>query len=414
MAISAATGQALERFLCDHFDESELLHLARGILEEDSKLIHKLPPAASPRETIAEAFIDLAKRHGFIDDEFFRALCAARPRLREEILQIAAGASVAVRSEGKGRVRVTLAIEMEELPNEKIAELLGLFRTLSGDAKMTIESVTKGSTILVVKGSLEGVRRLRGELAQIRDGQIAGIRVSTIESIPEMLLPVHASARQEKSAVGGAGEPSRRSVRESSRTDYDLLSAWREGDRQAGSLLFDRHYDAIRRFFRNKVDEAAEELVQQTFLACLEGRGRYEGGSFRASLFVIANRILFKHYQERRLHRQLLNLESVSLIDLGRSPSSAVAARDEQRILVDALRRIPLASQVVLELLYWERFSDADSVTSSTSPRIWCRSGCGGPGCNSSEPWKSSCPIRPSVSGWLRTSTSGQRLSVCD
>jgi hypothetical protein len=44
--------------------------------------------------------------------------------------------------------------------------------------------------------------------------------------------------------------------------DEALFDAWRRGDRKAGGELFERHYPAIARFFRNKVDDDAPDLVQ--------------------------------------------------------------------------------------------------------------------------------------------------------
>ena len=44
----------------------------------------------------------------------------------------------------------------------------------------------------------------------------------------------------------------------------------------------------------------------------------------------------------------------ISLDDLSPSPSAVIAVHEEQRLLLEALRRIPLDCQVVLELYYWE------------------------------------------------------------
>src|SRR4051794_32823011 len=84
--------------------------------------------------------------------------------------------------------------------------------------------------------------------------------------------------------------------------DRALFEAWCDGDRAAGASLFDRHYEAIARFFRNKVDDASSsDLVQSTFLACTEGRERFRGASsFRTYLFSIAHHLLQKHYDRRR------------------------------------------------------------------------------------------------------------------
>ena len=46
--------------------------------------------------------------------------------------------------------------------------------------------------------------------------------------------------------------------------DTELLAAWRAGDQAAGSELFDRHFESLRRFFASKVGTGIEDLV----LAC--------------------------------------------------------------------------------------------------------------------------------------------------
>ncbi len=50
------------------------------------------------------------------------------------------------------------------------------------------------------------------------------------------------------------------------RSDLDLLDAWRGGTESAGRVLFARYFESVFRFFRNKVDDAAEDLTQQTFM----------------------------------------------------------------------------------------------------------------------------------------------------
>ena len=59
--------------------------------------------------------------------------------------------------------------------------------------------------------------------------------------------------------------------------------------------LFDRHADAIARFFENKVRDGAEDLIQATFLRMMEGRERILGESFRAFMFGIARNVLREH-----------------------------------------------------------------------------------------------------------------------
>ncbi|SFF51484.1 RNA polymerase sigma factor, sigma-70 family, partial [Nannocystis exedens] len=86
-------------------------------------------------------------------------------------------------------------------------------------------------------------------------------------------------------------------------SDSILLAAWCAGDRAAGSALFERHFRAVARFVRSKVAREAEvdDLVQSTFLACLEAGQRYRGeGSLRAYLLGIAYHKVQKHYAARR------------------------------------------------------------------------------------------------------------------
>ena len=83
--------------------------------------------------------------------------------------------------------------------------------------------------------------------------------------------------------------------------DAQLLSAWREGDEDAGEVLFERFYDGLSRFFRNKAGEHAPDLIQRTFLVLLETQGRMrEGTTFQAYLFGVARNILLEHYRGKR------------------------------------------------------------------------------------------------------------------
>ncbi len=147
-------------------------------------------------------------------------------------------------------------------------------------------------------------------------------------------------------------------------TDIELLEAWRAGDKDAGRSLFKRHYAAVTRFFRNKAGyEESEDLVQKTFLACVESKDRFRGdSSVRTYLFGIAYRKLCRHYQQRQRQqrqRDKLDFGVQSVRELAPTASQVVARRREQRALLEALRRIPLQHQTILELYYWEHMTAA-------------------------------------------------------
>ena len=135
--------------------------------------------------------------------------------------------------------------------------------------------------------------------------------------------------------------------------DSELFDAWIAGDQQSGAALFDRHFDGVSRFFRNKVSDEFEDLVQQTFIACLESRESFRReSSFRTFLFAIAHNVLRNYFRSRR--RERLDFTSVSAHDLAPGPSTVVAQVREHELLLEGLRRLPLELQVILELYYWE------------------------------------------------------------
>jgi RNA polymerase sigma factor (sigma-70 family) len=141
-------------------------------------------------------------------------------------------------------------------------------------------------------------------------------------------------------------------------SDLELLEAWRGGDREAGGALFDRYFDVLARFFANKLGDGLDDLVQQTFLAAVEGRDRYRGDApFRNYLLRIGHNILCKHYRQQRVRNVEPDLSVSAIVDLDPSPSSIAVRRGEQVLLLQALRAIPFDCQVVLELAFWEHAS---------------------------------------------------------
>jgi RNA polymerase sigma-70 factor (ECF subfamily) len=140
--------------------------------------------------------------------------------------------------------------------------------------------------------------------------------------------------------------------------DFELLDRWRAGDLDAGSELFDRHFESIHRFLRNKVGDDTDEVMQRTLLACVESRDRFRGASsFRTFLFGVARLELLSHYRRKRKLDARIGMASRSFHDLNPSPSTIVARHIEQRLLLEALRRLPVDLQIALELHYWEAMS---------------------------------------------------------
>ena len=136
--------------------------------------------------------------------------------------------------------------------------------------------------------------------------------------------------------------------------DAELLHAWRAGDAAAGQRLVKRHFGPVYGFFRNKVRTGVEDLVQRTFLHCVESRDAFRGeASFRAYVFGIARNVLYAHYRDRKIDVDTAST-SMALEDEGAGPRTILDKRREHRLLVRALRQQPLDDQIALELFYFE------------------------------------------------------------
>jgi RNA polymerase sigma-70 factor (ECF subfamily) len=139
-------------------------------------------------------------------------------------------------------------------------------------------------------------------------------------------------------------------------SDAELLAKWREGDNDAGNELVERHFMTVYRFFVNKVSHDADDLIQRTFLACVEARDRVrEGQNLRSYILGIARNTLFATLRKRR--RGEMPIGDMTMADLEGSPSRIAAGREEEKILLEALRQIPVGLQTVIELYYWEQMS---------------------------------------------------------
>jgi RNA polymerase sigma-70 factor (ECF subfamily) len=162
--------------------------------------------------------------------------------------------------------------------------------------------------------------------------------------------------RPDATARTGLVEPTRRpTIDRAVSTDEELLSAWRGGDTRAGAQLFDHHFRALTRFFRNKQHGAIDDLIQQTMLGLLEGKDEYRSeGSFRSYVFGVAYNVLRNHYRQARREAERLDFGVTSIFDLALGPAEQLVERNERLLLLQALRRIPIEHQVLLELYFWE------------------------------------------------------------
>jgi RNA polymerase sigma-70 factor (ECF subfamily) len=138
--------------------------------------------------------------------------------------------------------------------------------------------------------------------------------------------------------------------------DATLLRRWKQGDEHAGTLLVRRHFAVVYRFFRTKLDDELDDLVQQTFLACFEFADRFDPGrgSFAAFALGIGRKKLLLALRKRMRHARATALEAVCAADVSPNLSRPLALRQQATLLLEALRRLPLDQQIIVELHYWE------------------------------------------------------------
>jgi RNA polymerase sigma factor (sigma-70 family) len=156
--------------------------------------------------------------------------------------------------------------------------------------------------------------------------------------------------------------------------DHELLDRWRAGDASAGQDLFERHFDSIYGFFETKCAAEADELVQATFLACLRAKSQFrKESSFRTYLFTIARNELYRVLRGKQRDGERLDFALSSIADLISTPGTKLARNQEHKHLLDALQRLPVEQQALLELHYWEEMEIGQLAEVFEAPAVTIR-----------------------------------------
>jgi RNA polymerase sigma factor (sigma-70 family) len=147
-------------------------------------------------------------------------------------------------------------------------------------------------------------------------------------------------------------------MKSTKQTDLELLTAWQAGDLVAGDALLVRHYDGVHRFFSNRIGRDCEDLIQATFLGCIEAIDRFRAeSSFRTLLFAIAWKKLCRHLRDRWRIAKPIDPRVKPIAASGPTLGTRLDAGRDVELLRQAMRRLPDDTQVMLELFYWEAMS---------------------------------------------------------
>jgi RNA polymerase sigma-70 factor (ECF subfamily) len=137
--------------------------------------------------------------------------------------------------------------------------------------------------------------------------------------------------------------------------DFALLDRWCVGDRDAGNALFKRHFESLYQFLAHKVDGELDDLVQDTFVACMHGRATFRRQcAFRTYLLAIAKNTLYAHWRRRAASRPQIDFDEISIASLSTSIGGRLAHQEDRESLLLALRQLPLEQQILLEMYYWQ------------------------------------------------------------
>jgi RNA polymerase sigma-70 factor (ECF subfamily) len=139
------------------------------------------------------------------------------------------------------------------------------------------------------------------------------------------------------------------------RSDRELLAAWARGDTSCGEQLFRRHYRGLYSFLGSKLSEGIDDVVQATFMTVLASADGFRGdSSFKTFLFGVARHKVLHYFRGSRERERPFDPGESSVASVDESPSRVVVIREEEQLLLTALRALPLDYQITLELHYWE------------------------------------------------------------
>jgi len=139
-----------------------------------------------------------------------------------------------------------------------------------------------------------------------------------------------------------------------------MLSALREGRREAYEAVVETHYGSVYRFllFLTRQASVAEDLTQEVFTAAWRALDRFEG---RASLRTWLQRIAYNTFvdAQRRQGRRAAGVERLEQqpVEAVGDPVSEAVATEEAGRVRKALERLAVDDRAALVLHYMEGLS---------------------------------------------------------
>ncbi len=136
-------------------------------------------------------------------------------------------------------------------------------------------------------------------------------------------------------------------------SDWDCVVKARRGDELAWGTLYQRHAAELLRstLFIAGSRDAAEDIVQESFIRLLNRRIRHKRGNFRAYLHTIAYRLALKEKQRQQRHQPRTNPHIIR--DGAPSPLETYLASERDKAIATNIQTLPPHQRDVLVLRFY-------------------------------------------------------------
>jgi RNA polymerase sigma-70 factor, ECF subfamily len=150
-------------------------------------------------------------------------------------------------------------------------------------------------------------------------------------------------------------------------SDWACLALAREGNDAAWRILFQRHHAGLLRMtslITGSID-AAQDLVQESFVRLLDCDIKHHDGSFKAFLTTMAYRLALK---ERRRRGADDRLHEDTFADDTPSPLEAVIRNETDRGIIRVVQSLPIHQREILALRFYGGHSYEEIATITELP----------------------------------------------